>query len=144
MTEKAGLVVPTTVRVRYGETDQMGVVYHAAYVVYCEIGRTEFMRVAGLPYAEMERRGFLFVVADLSLKLRDSARYDEELTVLTRLVRIRHTSIVFGYEIRAAADGRLLTTGETRLGCLDAQTKKVTPIPSDFFEKMAACQAVAE
>ena len=73
------------IRVRYGETDQMGVVYHAEYLVWCEIGRTEYIRAAGLAYAEMERRGTTLAVADASLRYHAPARYDDRVRVETSL-----------------------------------------------------------
>ncbi len=105
-------------RVRYGETDQMGVVHHANFLLYMEEGRTRLMSSLGLPYAELERRGWGLVVRGTELRYRDSARYDDELRVVTRIARLRKASVLFTYEIRRAADDALLVEGSTDLACV--------------------------
>lgn len=92
-------------RVRYAETDQMGVVYHANYLVWCEIGRTELMRALGSSYSEIERNGVLLAVSDASLRFHASARYDDEILVETTLVEVRSRSITFSYRILRAGAG---------------------------------------
>src|SRR5215468_5637689 len=101
------------VRVRYAETDQMGVVYHANYLVWFEVGRVEFIRQLGMDYRTMEREdGVGIAVVDLSVRYKSPARYDDELTVETRLLASRGPVIKFGYRIVRPADGALLCEGE--------------------------------
>ena len=106
-------------RVRYGETDQMGVVYHANYLVYMEEGRTRLMEALGCSYAELERSGWALVVRKAELRYRAPARYDEELIIRTAVDRVGGASVRFVYEVRRAADGTLLAEGSTELACVD-------------------------
>ena len=104
----------TPVRVRYAETDQMGVVYHANYLVWFEIGRTEFCRARGFSYRDMEEndRAFL-VVAESYCRYKAAARYDDELVVRTHITEIRRRSVRFGYEIVRLSDSQTIAEGET-------------------------------
>lgn len=117
-------------RVRYAETDQMGVVYHSEYLVWCEVGRTEFIRALGLPYAEMERRGALLAVADASLRFHAPARYDDLVRVETTLTAVKSRAITFEYLIRHAETSARLVTARTMLVSLDANARPA-PIPAD-------------
>lgn len=121
----------TTVRVRYGETDQMQVVYHAEYLAYFEMGRTEFIRDLGLPYAEMERRGVMLAVAEASLRYHAAARYDDLLRIETRLTKSGSRGVSFSYLIANADTGKRLVTGHTDLVSLDAAGKPA-PMPADI------------
>ena len=121
----------TEVRVRYGETDQMGVVYHAEYLVYCEIGRTELIRDLGFPYAEMERQGVMLAVTDASLRFHAPARYDDRLTVETRLTDVGSRAVSFDYVITHAVTGARLVSARTRLIALD-RAGRLTTIPTDM------------
>ena len=104
-----------TVRVRYAETDQMGVVYHANYLVWFEVGRVELMRALGVEYKRMEiEDDCQIVVADLRCRYHHPARYDEVLRVRTRIVESKNRVIRFAYELFRDADGQLLATGETK------------------------------
>jgi acyl-CoA thioester hydrolase len=103
-----------TVRVRYAETDQMGVVYHANYLVWFEVGRVELMRALGVEYKRMEiEDDCQIVVADLRCRYHHPARYDEVLRVRTRIAESKNRVIRFAYELFRDADGQLLATGET-------------------------------
>jgi acyl-CoA thioester hydrolase len=103
-----------TVRVRYAETDQMGVVYHANYLVWFEVGRVELMRALGVEYKRMEiEDDCQIVVADLRCRYHHPARYDEVLLVRTRIAQSKNRVIRFAYELFRDADGQLLATGET-------------------------------
>jgi acyl-CoA thioester hydrolase len=105
----------TTVRVRYAETDQMGVVYHANYFIWFEVGRVELMRALGIEYKRMESEDDChIVVVDVSCRYHASARYDEVLRVRTRITESRNRSIRFSYEIFRDSDQQLLAVGETR------------------------------
>ncbi len=100
---------------RYAETDQMGVVYHANYLVWCEIGRTDFIRAIGKPYAALERDGVVLAVSDASLRFHASARYDDPIRVLTRLTEVRSRAMTFTYRIEHAETGVLLASATTAL-----------------------------
>lgn len=105
-------------RVRYAETDQMGVVYHSNYLVYMEEGRTRMMSSLGQSYAELERAGWGLAVRKVEFRCRASAFYDDELLVRTRVERVRGASVLFSYEILREADDTLVTTGSTELACV--------------------------
>ena len=104
----------TTIRVRYAETDRMGVVYHANYLVWFEIGRTEFCRSRGFAYKDMEEndRAYL-VVAESYCRYKAPARYDDELIIRTHITELRRRSVRFGYEILRLSDGVVIAEGET-------------------------------
>ena len=113
----------TEFRVRYAETDQMGVVYHANYLVWCEIGRTDLLRQLGTSYAEMERGGVVLAVSEATLRYHASARYDDLIRVTARVAQVRSRRIVFEYEIaRVDAGGGTtrLASASTALIALDA------------------------
>ena len=119
----------TKTRVRFGETDKMGIVYHANYIIYFELGRTELMRAAGLPYSELERLGCKLVVTEARCRYRANAAYDEELTIRTRVSDMRHASVRFDYIVEAA--GRLLAEGHTDLASVDPAGKP-TRLPKEL------------
>ncbi len=104
----------THVRVRYAETDQMGVVYHANYLIWFEVGRVEFIRQAGLHYAAMERdEGALIAVVEARARYKAPARYDDELLVRTTLAGLRGSIVRFTYRVLRVADEAVLCEGET-------------------------------
>jgi acyl-CoA thioester hydrolase len=109
-------------RVRYSETDQMGIVYHANYLPWCEVGRTELIRQVWKSYAEVEREGILLAVTDVSLRYHSSARYDDRIRVITTLEQVRSRSVTFDYRVeRLDDDGRAvrLVSARTVLTALD-------------------------
>lgn len=101
-------------RVRYSETDQMGIVYHANYLPWFEVGRTDFLREAGVTYCELEQQGFLLPVTDAVLSYKQPARYDDVVEVRTRIGELTPLRLNFAYEIYRVADETLLVTGETK------------------------------
>ncbi len=103
-----GMTTITEFRVRYAETDQMGVVYHANYLVWCEIGRTDFIRELGTPYADLERENVALAVVEASLRFHGAARYDDLVRVRTSLREVRSRMITFDYLIENAATGARL------------------------------------
>ena len=104
----------TDIRVRYAETDQMGVVYHANYLVWFEIGRTEFCRARGFAYREMEENDHAFlVVAESYCRYKAPAYYDDELIVRTHVTELRRRSVRFGYEVVRLSDDTIIAEGET-------------------------------
>ncbi len=123
------------IRVRYAETDQMGVAYHANYLVWCEVGRTDLIRQLGMSYAEMERRGVLLAVADVQLRYHASARYDDVVRIVTRLTGVRSRMVTFVYELcRVAADGAdgpRLASASTTLVSIDPAGRP-TAIPAEM------------
>ncbi|MCI0435718.1 MAG: acyl-CoA thioesterase [Gemmatimonadetes bacterium] len=109
-------------RVRYAETDQMGVVYHTHYLVWCEVGRTDWIREFGLSYAELERQGVALAVADVHIRYVASARYDDLVRVTTWLEKLQSRALTFGYELsridESGASSRI-ATATTQLIALD-------------------------
>jgi len=104
----------TRLRVRYAETDQMGVVYHSNHLIWFEVGRVELMRQMGFSYCDMEHDDGLFIaVAEAKCRYRAPVYYDEEILVRTRLKNVRESVIIFGYELLRFSDGTLLAEGET-------------------------------
>ena len=118
-------------RVRYGETDRMGVVYHAEYLAWCEMGRTEYIRSLGMSYAEMEQRGVPLVVAEASIRYLAPARYDDTIRVSTVMSRLGSRGLTFDYLITNAHSGQRLASASTTLVALDAAGKAIT-IPADI------------
>lgn len=125
------------VRVRYGETDQMGVVYHANYILYFEIGRSEAMRAAGVSYREMEERGMALAVVEVALRYRRPARYDDELIVETRVTDASAVQVRFDYRVlrHDGAGETLLAEGHTVLACVDRSGKPMR-IASPYGERI--------
>lgn len=122
-------------RVRYSETDQMGVVYHTNYLVWCEIGRTDFIRASGLTYAELERRGVLLAVAEASIRYHAAARYDDLIRVDTTLAALRSRAVTFDYLITNANTGERLSSARTVLVSLDRRGRPTT-LPDDFRQRL--------
>lgn len=120
-------------RVRYAETDQMGRAHHANHVVYMEEGRTRMMADLGLPYGDVERRGFGLVVRAVDVRYRGAAHYEDELVVRTHVRSVRGASVDIAYEILHARDGAPVATGSTQLACVDlrAVPPAVRPLPED-------------
>lgn len=121
-----------TLAPRYAETDQGGVVHHSVYPVWFEMGRTELLRASGLAYRDLEQAGVFFVVARLSIKYRQPARYDESLKLQTRCSAVTASKVEHTYELKRCSDGVLLAEGSTVLACVDAQGK-VRRIPEFMF-----------
>lgn len=107
------------VRVRYAETDQMGIVYHANYFVWFEVGRTDLLRTSGWTYREMEHEGVSLPVIEAHCEYRQPARYDDELEVRTTGTILTHVRVEFNYQIVRVADGAALVTGRTVHAALD-------------------------
>ena len=115
-----GPISTTQLRVNYSETDQMGVVYHARYVVWLDVARTEHLRQAGMSYRELEAMGYRLAVGDLSIRYRQAARYDDLILVRCWVREIASRRVTFGYAVEHAADGRLLATATTAMMSLDS------------------------
>ena len=109
------------VRVRYAETDRMGLLHHANYFVYFEMGRTEMLRSRGISYREIEDSGHFLVVIDLGCKYKKPAYYDDLLTIRTTVARVTHVKIIHEYHV--LRDGVLLAEGHSTLACVDREGK---------------------
>ena len=118
------------IRVRYSETDQMGVVHHASYVVYLEEGRTALMRDIGVPYEDVEREGYAMGVRKLDVRYRQAARYGDVLIVRTSVKALRGASIQYGYELARVGDGALLLTGTVETVSLTLDGFRPAPLPA--------------
>lgn len=106
-----------TIRVRYAETDRMGLLHHANYLVYFEQGRTELLRSQGFAYKDFEDQGYLLVLTKVDVRYRGPARYDDVLTVRTTVVRMTTVRIDHHYEV--LREGALIAEGNTTLACVD-------------------------
>ena len=116
----APLVRRTRVRVRYAETDRMGVVYYANYLIWFEVGRTEWLRETGWSYREMEAAGVSLPVIETHCEYRQSARYDDEIEILTRASLLTPVRIRFDYDVVRTRDQALTAVGYTVHAALDA------------------------
>lgn len=110
----------TFVRVNYSETDQMGVVYHARYLVWLDIARTEHLRQSGMSYRQLEATGLRLAVSEAAIRYRKPARYDDPIRIRCWIREVASRKVDFGYAIEHAEDGRLLATASTSLLALDS------------------------
>ncbi|MEM5566467.1 thioesterase family protein [Psychroserpens sp. AS72] len=122
-------------RVRYGETDQMGVVYHGNYAQYFEMGRTGWLREMGFSYRAMEESGIMLPVVSLCINYKKSARYDDLIKVKTTLVKLPTAKIEFDYEI-VNEKGEILTTGNSVLVFIDINKNRPTKCPEYILDKL--------
>ncbi|HEX6407243.1 MAG TPA: thioesterase family protein [Gemmatimonadales bacterium] len=109
----------TSVRVNYSETDQMGVVYHARYLVWLDVARCEHLRLSGMSYRELEQAGLRLAVSELAIRYRQPARYDDLIRIRCWIREVASRRVDFGYAVEHAEDRRLLATASTRLIALD-------------------------
>jgi len=134
--DSSPVVNEVRLRVRYAETDQMGVAYHSNHFIWFEVGRVELMRQLGFSYKEMEQIDNCHMpVVDARCRYRVPAVYDEEIIVRTHLKNVRESVVRFGYELRRAGDGRLLATGETMHIAVDSE-KKITSFPQKYMKAL--------
>lgn len=132
----SGRVVETEIRVRYAETDAMGVVHHAAYFVWFELGRTEYTRAVGLPYRQVEEGGTRLVVVEAAARFRRPARYDDIVVVRTAVRDVSKATLTFGYEV-CTPDGRVLAEGQTVHAATD-RSGRLRRIPEDVRTALTA------
>ena len=116
----------TELRVRYAETDQMGIAHHANYLIWCELARTDFMRDLGVGYRELEKGGLLLPVVDVRLRYRAVARYDDLLRVRCWVREVATRRVIFGYAVDRSTDGQLLATAQTSLMALGSKHERTT------------------
>jgi acyl-CoA thioester hydrolase len=121
------------IRVRYGETDQMGVVYHGNYTLYLEMGRIEWLRKSGVSYKKMEASGIMLPVISMSLNFKKSACYDDVINVKTQLKNTPTAKIEFEYEI-TDEDGKIITTATTVLAFIDMKTNRPVRAPQYILD----------
>ena len=134
--EAFGAAFEATIRVRYAETDQMGVAYHANLLPWFEVGRTELLRAVGPPYRQLEAEGILLAVVEARLRYLLPIRYDALLTVRTRLETLGKASVSFSYEVLDAATGTLHASGSTRHACT-TPGGAVHPLPPALRDRLA-------
>jgi acyl-CoA thioester hydrolase len=121
-------------RVRYAETDQMGVVYHSNFIVWLEVGRVEMLRQLGFAYSEMEKQdGIHLAVADVHCRFKAPAMYDDLLTIRTRLMNVRGPVLNFAYEIVRSSDGKLLAEAESVHIAIDSQFERIS-VPQKYLQ----------
>jgi acyl-CoA thioester hydrolase len=123
----------TPIRVRYADTDTMGVVYYGTYPIYFEVGRAEYMRAKGYPYRKFEETGFYLVVVNMEAKYYGNATYDDLLTVRTSISELKSRGLTFHYEI--FRDGAMIVEGKTRHICTNTE-KKTVVIPPSLYETL--------
>ncbi|RLD30230.1 MAG: acyl-CoA thioesterase [Bacteroidetes bacterium] len=125
----------TKIRVRYGETDQMGIVYHGNYAQYLEIGRIEWLRSLGVSYKKMEEDGLMLPVISLSINYKKSAGYDDLIYVKTQLLKMPTATIEFDFEILNESR-EIITTANVVLAFINMKTNKPTRCPKYILDKL--------
>jgi acyl-CoA thioester hydrolase len=138
---KDARTVETRLRVRYSETDRMGIVYHGHYISWFEIGRTEYCRAAGVPYRKLEDSGLLILVTAVECRYRRSARYDDEVRVVTSLSEVARRGLAFAYEV-FDVEARLLAEGATRHVFADASGRP-TRAPQEVIAALERFRAAS-
>lgn len=126
-----------TLRVNYSETDQMGVVYHANYLIWFDRARTELMRETGVTYKELEQQGVYLAVSEVSIRFRAAARYDDLVRVRCWVRELASRRVTFGYAVDHATTGELLATGLTSLVSL-THAHTLTRLPAHVHELLTA------
>jgi acyl-CoA thioester hydrolase len=121
--------VESRLRVRYKETDQMGIAHHANYIVWFEIGRTDLCRAAGFPYSEIESRGYILVVTEMQCRYRVPYRYDDEVVIRTSVASLASRSMKFAYELYDANGSTLHASGASSHLWLEEKTRR--PVRAD-------------
>jgi acyl-CoA thioester hydrolase len=132
-------VIVARERVRYAETDRMGVAYNSHFLIWFEVGRSAYMRAAGFPYRDLEAAGYYMPVANFTGEVRESLDYDDEFEIHTWITRVRSRQVVFAYEIRR--EGRLIGRGETTHVCVDRSRRPVV-LPADLRNRLEPAAVV--
>jgi len=113
-------------RVRYQETDQMGIVYYGNFFTYFEMGRTEYLRNLGLPYSELEKEHIYFPVTETHCRFRSPAHYDDVLIVQTWIAELKHATVEFRHKVVREGDNTLIVEGFSKLACINASRKPIS------------------
>lgn len=132
----------TSLRVIYGDTDQMGIVYYANYLRWFEKGRSEFLRQIGLPYANIEQQGFHFPVIEVTCRYTQAARYDDIIRIETELAEVGRARLTFRYRVAREPDDAVLAVGSTRHACVGHSGRPVR-IPEALGSALAAARGQA-
>jgi acyl-CoA thioester hydrolase len=140
MLTQTSQITETLVRVNYSETDQMGVVYHARYLVWLDVARTEHLRQSGMTYRDLEASGLRLAVSEVSVRYRLPARYDDPIRIRCWIREAASRKVEFGYAVEHADDGRLLATAKTSLLALD-RSMELTRLPPQL---RAALRPIAD
>ena len=127
----------TEIIVRYAETDRMGVVYHANYLVWMEVGRTDYLAGIGFPYSRLEEEGVLFPTSDVSLRILRPSYYEDTLIVVTELAGVRSRKVKFNYRIMR--DGELMVAGSSEHICTDSRMR-VKKMPQPLYEALRSAK----
>ena len=135
--------IVANIRVLMADTDAMGIVYHANYLRWFEVGRAELVRAAGLPYVEMEKMGLALPVIEARLRYKASARYDDVLTIDTRVLEFGRVRVNFHYRVAREGDETLLCEGETFHACID-RAGKIARFPERVRAALEVAQARSE
>ncbi|MBP2650512.1 MAG: ybgC [Firmicutes bacterium] len=130
-------MVPVKNRVRFVETDLMGVVHHSNYFCWFEMGRVEYMRQAGVLITDLLAAGIVFPISDVSCKYRASAKFDDNITIETTLVDLSKVKMIFNYRVVRPEDGTLLATGSTKNAFSDVNGK-IVRLPAQYFDLLQA------
>lgn len=131
-----------TFRVRFAETDMMGIVHHANYLIYFEAGRVDFSREAGASYADLEANGFSLAVSEIQIRYIVPARFDQLITVRTWVDELKSRTVTFGYEVVDAGSQSLIVTGSAKLICID-HVGQVRRIPETWYNVMQPLAVIA-
>ncbi|HLA40496.1 MAG TPA: thioesterase family protein [Candidatus Glassbacteria bacterium] len=127
------MVTESEIVTRYAETDRMGVVYHANYLVWMEVGRTDYLAALGFPYSRLEETGVMFPACDASIRLHKPSYYEDRLKVETRLELLQSRKVAFAYRVLRGTE--LVVSGRTEHVCVDAKMR-VRKIPAPLFEAL--------
>ncbi len=128
--------IETTIRTRYAETDAMGVVHHASYIIWLEQGRTDLLRACGVPYKTIEERGYFVVLSDLHVRYLAPARYDDLVIVQVTLAEVRSRQVVFEYKLRHAETQVALIEARSEHIIVDRKTQRPARLPLDLFDAL--------
>ncbi len=130
-----GRISKSHLRVRYAETDAMGIVHHSSYIPWFEVGRSDWLREGGLPYGEFEKMGYYLTVTEVSARYYHSARYDDRITILTWVAEVKSRGVTLAYEV-LDQQGQRLVTGFTRHVCITREGQPVR-LPAALQQVMA-------
>lgn len=131
----------TTIVARYAETDQMGIVHHSVYPIWFEVGRTNFIKMLGISYSQLENDGLMLPLAELSCQYIRPVHYEDEVTVETRVEKMSFAKVIFGY--RVMLNGTLMTKGSTTHGFVDSETFRAVNLKKTFpslYEKLTSAE----
>lgn len=140
---KSGRIVETEVRVRYAETDAMGVAHHTSFLVWFEVGRTEYTRAVGMPYRDVEASGVRLVVVEAHCRFARPARYDDRVVIRTRVQQVSKATLTFGYEVVRRPDDELLGEGRTVHAATDLDGR-LRWIPDDVRTALGAAGGTSQ